>query len=212
MTSRSLILASTSPRRQELLALFGIPFDVVPPTVHEEVQGQESPKDHVRRLALEKARSVAVHHPTSLVIGSDTVIELDGAILGKPNTLEEAQAMLHALRGRGHLVHTGVALVCQADQLERAHVETVKVWMKPVSDTVLADYLATQDSLGKAGAYSIQGAGAHLIENIEGDYPAVVGLPLKALGQLLEQASLELPATARDVYRSKPYQNWEKFL
>jgi septum formation protein len=211
MPAPHLILASTSPRRKELLALLGLSFEVIPPSTTEEIQGQETPVDHVRRLALEKARSVANRYPESLVIGSDTVIELDGHILGKPEDLAEARDMLTRLRGRCHLVHTGLSLVAQVKQIEETCVETVKVWIKNFSDAVLQDYLNTQDSLGKAGAYSIQGEGAHLIEKIEGDYPAVVGLPLWKTAQLLEQAGIDLPLQIEDLYQTKPYNNWKDF-
>ncbi len=206
-----LILASTSPRRRELLALLNIPFEVIPPTSTEEEREQESATDHVKRLALEKARSVAHQYPTSFVIGSDTVIELDGAILGKPAGLQEARTMLTRLRGRTHTVHTGLALVSEAKGIEKTWVESVTVWMKDVSDSTLAAYLKTGDSLGKAGAYSIQGEGAHLIEKIKGDYPAVVGLPLRHTGLFLEQAGVHLPKNIEDIYRTKPYANWKDF-
>jgi septum formation protein len=211
MSVPHLILASTSPRRKELLRLLNIPFEIIPPSTIEEVQGQETPVDHVRRLALEKARSVASRYPTSLVIGSDTVIELDGNILGKPADLEEAQDMLNRLRGKYHLVHTGLALVAKARQIEETWVESVIVWIKDFSNTDLQAYLKTQDSLGKAGAYSIQGEGANLIEKIEGDYPTVVGLPLWRTAKLVEQAGVEFPVQVEDIYRTKPYANWKDF-
>lgn len=211
MSVPHLILASTSPRRKELLDLLGIPFEVIPPTTSEEVLGQESPADHVRRLALEKAQSVANRHPTGLVIGSDTVIELDGQITGKPADLEEAHDMLNRLRGKCHLVHTGLALVAKTGQIEETWVESVKVWIKDFSNTDLQTYLKTRDSLGKAGAYSIQGEGANLIEKIEGDYPSVVGLPLWRIAKLLEQSGVELPIKVEDIYRTKPYANWKDF-
>jgi septum formation protein len=211
MPAPHLILASTSPRRKELLALLGLSFEVIPPSTTEEIQGQETPEDHVRRLALEKARSVANRYPESLVIGSDTVIELDGHILGKPEDLAEARDMLTRLRGRCHLVHTGLSLVAQVKQIEETCVETVTVWIKNFSDAVLQDYLNTQDSLGKAGAYSIQGEGAHLIEKIEGDYPSVVGLPIGKLAQFLNQVGIKLPVKAEEIYRTRPYANWKNF-
>jgi len=211
MTVSHIILASTSPRRKELLALLGIPFENIAPISSEVPLGQESPVDHVRRLALEKARSIAHQYPTSLVIGSDTVIEIDGDILGKPTDLQEARAMLSRLRGRSHEVHTGLALGCESHNLEKTRVESVKVWMTDFPDTVLEMYLKTQDSLGKAGAYSIQGEGAYLIEKIEGDYPSVVGLPLLQTAKMLEQAGVNLPVKAKDIYRTKPYANWKNF-
>lgn len=211
MSGPHLILASTSPRRKELLDLLSLPFEIIPPTTCEEAKNGESPVAHVRRLALEKASSVAHCYPENLVIGSDTVIELDGQIMGKPEDLNEAQDMLLRLRGRCHLVHTGLALVTQNKQIEDTCVETVKVWMKDFSDTDLQAYLKTRDSLGKAGAYSIQGKGAHLIEKIEGDYPAVVGLPLWRTGKLLEKVGVDLPVKVEDLYQTKPYANWKDF-
>ncbi len=211
MPDPHLILASSSPRRKELLTLLGFPFEIISPAINEEVLGQESPANHVRRLALEKAESVASHYPDSLVIGSDTVIELDGQILGKPVDLKDAHHMLTGLRGRDHLVHTGLALVTKAKELRETHVETVKVWVKNFSDADLQAYLKTEDSLGKAGAYSIQGEGTHLIEKIEGDYPSVVGLPLSKIAQLLEQAGVEFSMKAEKIYRTKPYANWKDF-
>jgi septum formation protein len=211
MSDPHLILASSSPRRKELLTLLGLPFEIISPAINEEVLGQESPANHVRRLALEKAESVASHYPDSLVIGSDTVIELDGQILGKPANLEEAHHMLTSLRGRCHLVHTGLALVTKAIELRETDVETVKVWVKVFSDAALQAYLRTQDSLGKAGAYSIQGEGAHLIEKIEGDYPTVVGLPLRRLAKFLAEAEITIPIKAEEIYRTKPFANWKDF-
>ena len=211
MSHPRLILASTSPRRKDLLALLGLPFHVVPPTADEHALPDETPANHVGRLALVKARSVAHHHPTSLVIGSDTVIDLDGEILGKPADLQEARSMLTRLRGRSHIVHSGVALVREAKGIECVAVESVTVWTKHFSDQTLEAYLHTQDSLGKAGAYSIQGKGAHLIEKIEGDYPAVVGLPLRLTAKFLEEAGITIPIRIYNLYQTRPYNNWKDF-
>lgn len=211
MTRPHIILASTSPRRKDLMALLGIPFEIIPPTASEKMHVQESPIEHVRRLALKKARSVAIHKPESLVIGSDTVIEIDRRILGKPAHLQEAKEMLNHLRGRCHLVHTGLALVWQDKKIEEVCVETVRVWIKNFSDLVLEAYLKTQDSLDKAGAYSIQGEGVCLIEKIEGDYSTVVGLPLWQTAKLLGQAGVDLPVKVEDIYRTKLYTNWKDF-
>ena len=211
MSHPRLILASTSPRRKDLLALLGLPFHVVPPTADEHALPDETPANHVGRLALLKARSVAHHHPTSLVIGSDTVIDLDGEILGKPADLQEARLMLTRLRGRSHIVHSGVALVREARGIESVAVESVTVWIKHCSDQTLEAYLHTQDSLGKAGAYSIQGKGAHLIEKIEGDYPAVVGLPLRLTAKFLEEAGITIPIRIYNLYQTRPYNNWKDF-
>lgn len=207
-----LILASTSPRRQELLALLQIPFKIMAPTVIEKVRDQESPINYVRRLAFEKALSVASRIPASLIIGSDTIIEIDEAVFGKPSDLREARDMLKALRGRCHKVHTGLALVSQGNSnIEEPSVETVMVWIKNFSDSELEAYLQTQDSLGKAGAYAIQGKGSLLVEKIEGDYPAVVGLPLWRLAKILEKAGINLQSKVAEVYRTRPYNNWAHF-
>ena len=206
------ILASSSPRRKDLLALLGTPFDVILPTAREDVRDQESPVDHVRRLALDKARSVSSRYSERVVIGSDTVIEIDHQILGKPDNIEQAKDMLTRLRGRCHKVHTGLAVICQATSMEEKRVESVKVWIKAFSESEVQEYLKTQDSLGKAGAYSIQGAGAPLIEKIEGDYPTVVGLPLWYTAKLLEQAGVGLPTSVEEIYRTKPYANWKDFV
>lgn len=211
MSQPHLILASTSPRRSELLALLGLRFDVIPPTANEAALANESPKEHVCRLALDKARSVARHHRSSLVLGSDTVIELDSQILGKPLDIDDAEQMLIRLRGQCHQVHTGIALVRLAPHTEETSFETVRVWIKNFSDSVLKAYLQTQDSLGKAGAYSIQGEGAPLIEKIEGDYPAVVGLPLWQTAKLLVRCGIIPPKSVEEVYRLKPYANWKDF-
>ena len=206
-----IILASSSPRRKDLLALLGVPFEVIPPTSDENIRDQESPVDHVRRLAHDKACSVACRHSESVVLGSDTVIEIDSQILGKPDNIEQAGKMLRQLRGRCHHVHTGLAMVSVGNQMEETRVESVKVWIKNFSDTELRKYLKTQDSLGKAGAYSIQGAGAHLIEKIEGDYPTVVGLPLWHTAKMLEQHGVLPSKSVEEIYRTKPYANWKDF-
>ena len=206
-----IILASSSPRRKDLLSLVGVAFDIIAPISNEETRHKESPVEHVRRLALEKAQSVASRYPDSLVLGCDTVIEIDSQILGKPENIQQAEKMLNLLRGRCHQVHTGLALVCLANQMEETHVESVKVWIKAFTDSILDQYLKTKDSLGKAGAYSIQGEGAHLIEKIEGDYPTVVCLPLWYVAKLLERHGVALPKSVEEIYRTKPYANWKDF-
>ena len=127
---------------------------------------------------MDKARSISKDHRNYLVLGSDTVIEIEGSLLGKPKDIQEAEAMLRQLRGQVHQVHTGVALVHETMNFCVNFVETAKVWIQAFDDHELAEYLETNESLGKAGAYSIQGKGQKLIEKIEGDYPAIVGLPL----------------------------------
>lgn len=207
----SVILASTSPRRRELLALLGIEFEIVPPTAQEIPSPGLSPRAQAKQFALDKARSIARRHPDDLVLGSDTVIEIDGTLVGKPQDLDDAESMLRQLRGRSHHVHTGIALIHQAAHVTLVQVETALVRMTPFTDRELAHYLETGESLGKAGAYSIQGEAARFIEKIEGDYPTIVGLPLRQTADLLEQRGVALPKPVGEIYRLKPYANWKAF-
>ncbi len=207
----SIILASTSPRRRELLALLGIAFDIMPPTAEEVPSPDLSPPDQAKQFALDKALSIAHHYPDDLVLGSDTVIDIDGTLLGKPQDLNQAETMLRQIRGRAHQVHTGLALIHHVTMQLVALVETAHVWMTPCHDEELRGYLNTEESLGKAGAYSIQGEGAQLIEKIEGDYPTIVGLPLWQTAKLLEQQGVVLPKSVEEIYRLKPYANWKEF-
>ncbi len=207
-----ILLASTSPRRRELLSLLGVSFDMVPPNCKETLSPDLSPSEQTRHLAREKAQSVASHHPQELVIGSDTVIEIEGRLLGKPENMHEAETILQHLRGRCHQVHTGVAIIQQATNISIDFVETAQVWIHPFDEYTLKSYLATEESLGKAGAYSIQGEGAQLIEKIEGDYPTIVGLPLWRTAKFLEQQAVVLPTPVEDIYRVKPYANWKDFV
>ncbi len=207
----SIILASTSPRRRELLALLGIAFEIIPPTAEEIPSTNLSPRDQAKQFALDKALSIARRYPDDLVLGSDTVIEIDGTLVGKPQDLDDADTMLRHLRGRTHHVHTGVALMHQAAHVTLVRVETARVRMTPFTDHELKRYLETEESLGKAGAYSIQGEGARFIEKIEGDYPTIVGLPLRQTADLLEQQGVVLPKSVEEIYRLKPYANWKEF-
>ena len=206
------ILASTSPRRRELLALLGVTFDVVPPACEEVRSPELAPRDQAQQFALDKARSIADRYPADLVLGGDTVIDVDGTLLGKPHDLNQAETMLRQLQGRDHQVHTGLALIRHKTRLSAAVVETAHVRMKPCPDEELRDYLKTKESLGKAGGYSIQGEGARLIEKIEGDYPTVVGLPLRQIATLLAQQGVVLPKSIEEIYRLKPYANWKEFV
>jgi septum formation protein len=206
-----LVLASTSPRRQELLALLGLSFEVCSPTFEERPVAGLSPVEQVMRFALEKARSVALVRSQDLVLGSDTVIESDGRMLGKPKDLGEARAMLTRLAGRPHLVHTAVALCGQMQGIEAVDVATATVHMKGHVDELFERYLATRESLGKAGAYSIQGMGGDLVERIEGDYTTVVGLPVRVVARLLLSAGYPVPEDVEALYRRRPYPNWSRF-
>lgn len=206
-----LVLASTSPRRRELLALLGLSFDVCSPTFEEQPIAGLSPIEQVTHFALEKARTVAQARPQDLVLGSDTVIELDGRLLGKPRDLGDARLMLTRLAGRSHQVHTAVALCSQVRSIESVEVATATVDMKVDADHAIERYLATHESLGKAGAYSIQGMGGDLVERIDGDYTTVVGLPVKMVARLLLSAGYPMTQDVEALYQRKPYPNWSRF-
>jgi septum formation protein len=206
-----LILASTSPRRRELLALLGIPFDVKVPSFEERLEVDRPAIEQVQSFAQGKARSVARQEPEAIVLGSDTVIELNHHVLGKPADLAEARAMLRRLAGCDHYVRTAVALVCSARAIDVVALSTAIVRMKPFDERVHERYLATGESLGKAGAYSIQGEGGDLIDSIDGDFPTVVGLPLRLVAQLLTQADVSVPVDLDELYAIKPYANWARF-
>jgi septum formation protein len=207
----SFILASTSQRRRELLALLGIPFDVKSPSFEEQLVVDRAAIEQVQSFAQGKARSVARQEPGAVVLGSDTVIELDHDVLGKPADLAEARAMLRRLAGRNHYVHTAVALVCSVREIDVVALSTAVVRMKPFDERVHERYLATGESLGKAGAYSIQGEGGNLVDSIDGDFTAVVGLPLRLVSQLLEQTGVRVPVDLAELYVTKPYANWFRF-
>jgi septum formation protein len=205
------ILASTSPRRHDLLALLHIPFEIAAPTYVEQLNPDFSPVDQVRLFAKGKARSCQDAFPNSIIIGCDTLIAIDANVLGKPADGAEAARMLKRLSGRRHVIHTSVAVLSTSTgHLETAE-ETVQVWFKLLTPSDIEAYVATGDSLGKAGAYGIQGRGAELIGRIDGDYTAAVGLPLKALAQILSGYGVTIPIDLTRLYQQKPYPNWERF-
>ena len=177
-----LILASKSPRRKELLKQIGIPFVVVVSDA-EEVSGNSwTPAALVVENAKRKARAVAEKYPDSPVLGADTVVSSEGKIFGKPKDKDEARKMLTALSGKMHEVTTGLALI-NRNEIRTTSV-TTKVFFDTMTKADIDAYIATEESMDKAGAYTIQGKAARFIEKIEGSYSNVVGLPLNALIQL----------------------------
>lgn len=190
MNAPPLVLASASPRRSRLLQQIGIRFDVLPADVDEKAVAGESPADHARRLALEKARTAAAERPDALVIAGDTVVTLGGDILGKPAGGRDALAMLLRLRGHEHRVETGVAVVAPDGQ-ELVDVVGADVRFRSFGEAIAEAYVATGEPLDKAGAYGIQGFGAVLVESIRGDYFAVMGLPLARLVGMLGEVGWE---------------------
>lgn len=185
MTELSIILASASPRRRELLDLIGIRHTVVAPNIDESIRGAELPAAHVERLAREKASTVAQRHPDALVIAADTVVVLDGRIMGKPRTEEEAVSMLAALSGVTHTVVTGMA--CTLNGRSESSVDNVSVTFRPLSDDEIREYVTTGEPMDKAGSYGIQGYGATIVRRIDGDYFAVMGLSLVRLADLMQR-------------------------
>jgi septum formation protein len=179
-----LILASASPRRRELLKQAGLPFEVLAADIDESRHVGETPSNYVQRLALEKAQAIHKLHPDAVVLGADTTVALDGDVLNKPVDIADAERMLRLLAGREHQVHTGIAVVSGGEQ--RQHMETTTVFFSSMKDEDLAHYLASGDSLDKAGAYGIQGYAARWITRIEGDFFNVMGLPIAATVKLLE--------------------------
>ncbi len=170
--------------------MLGLNFTVQPADVPETVQHEESAAAHVERLARDKATAVASVRPGAVVLGGDTVVTLDGEILGKPSGPEEAEAMLLRLTGRTHTVASGLALALPSGDM-RSGVSTTEVTFRQFSPEVAQGYVATGEPLDKAGAYGIQGLGAVLVTEIRGDYYSVVGLPVALLMRLFEESGWE---------------------
>lgn len=183
-----LVLASTSPRRAELLSAAGFVFDVVPADIDETLRPGESASGHVTRLAVEKARAVRTRAPalaTRPIIGADTAVVMDERVLGKPRGRKEAVEMLRALSGRTHQVLTGVAIYL-GEALVTDCIASAVTFL-PLSAPEIEWYVATGEPMGKAGAYAAQGRASRFIASIEGSYSNVVGLPLEAVHQLLKR-------------------------
>jgi len=185
--SRQLVLASASPRRREILARLGLRFDVRPSDVDETRFPAEEPAAYVTRLAERKARAVSANAGESLaVLGSDTTVVLDAEVLNKPNDLGESERMLRALRGREHVVYTGVALVLWPEASVRVITVSTRVRFRAFSDATLTAYVESREGMDKAGAYGIQDLGAALVSEVHGSYSNVVGLPAAETIELLE--------------------------
>jgi septum formation protein len=184
-----LILASASPRRAELLRLAGFAFDIIPADVDERVLSDETPNDYVRRLAAQKSaavlRDLGAGAADAAVLGADTSVVVDGAILGKPRDDADAASMLRRLAGRSHEVLTGVSL--RNGTAESGAVVATRVHFSPLSDLQIAEYVASGEGRDKAGAYAIQGLASRFIPAIEGSYSNVVGLPVSTVAELVSR-------------------------
>lgn len=190
-----LVLASGSPRRREWLSALGLPFDVIPSGVDETPPAGATPPAVAEALALVKARDVGARHLDAYVIGSDTLVTIDGAILGKPTGAADAARMLRTLRGRTHQVATGVALVPPraAGGATQSFVAVADVTMHPFTEVTMSAYLATDEPYDKAGSYAVQGAGGALVAGIGGCYTCVVGFPICRVAALLRDAGYTFP-------------------
>jgi len=187
-----IVLASSSPRRISLLKMLGVTFEPVPASIIEEKREGEEPADFARRIAKEKAFQVAERVKAEFVIAADTVVVIDGEVLGKPKDENEARRMLEKLSGRTHKVITAVALYKkESGELLLDHKETL-VRFTVLSKAEIDWYIKTGEPMDKAGAYGIQGLGSLFIERIDGCYTNVVGLPLPLLYQLAKRAGLSL--------------------
>ena len=185
--NKRLILASGSPRRRELLDKFGINYEILPAQGEESAPPELTPGERVKALAAQKAEEVAqrLNDPAAVILAADTLVELDGEVLGKPGTAERAQSMLRALSGREHRVHTGVC-ICRGRRAA-ATVETTVVHFSPIAEDDLCAYVRTPEPYDKAGAYAIQGHAALWCAGIEGCYYNIMGLPVHRTAQLLRE-------------------------
>jgi septum formation protein len=186
MSRPRVILASASPRRRELLALVGIEHEVRPANIDESYLKGETPRQHAERLARGKATAIDV--PDAVTIGSDTIVVVDGDVLGKPRDRAHATDMLRRLSGRAHVVMTGVAVKWRGTLA--SGLEEVGVTFRTLTDDEIERYIDTGEPMDKAGAYGIQGFGATIVDRVDGDYFAVMGLPLNRLARLLRDVGL----------------------
>jgi septum formation protein len=213
---RLIVLASRSPRRQELFQRLGLPFVVLPADVDETPRPGEPPEVLVARLSAMKAAAVAqaivawgngqpgelpADLRDSLVVAADTVVVLEDEILGKPEDEADAKVMLHRLRGRAHMVHSGVAVVEASSGRAAIQLNSTMVWMRDYSDEEIDAYVATGDPLDKAGAYAIQHAGFQPVERIESCYASVMGMPVDALARGLAHFGVTPPVDVTGVCR-----------
>lgn len=190
-----IILASQSPRRKELMGQIGLKFKVISPNVDEHMEGNPSPAQLVEELSLRKARAVERQADgEALIVAADTVVALEGTVLGKPEDEREAFAMLSALSGNRHYVYTGITVLRDGRAVTQHEVTTVT--FRELEPDEISSYIATGEPMDKAGAYGIQGLGALLVSGIEGDYFNVMGLPVYRLGRILAGFGIDLLALA----------------
>lgn len=186
-----IILASASSRRQDILNIFNLKFKVEPSNIDECIN-IDNPYEFVKELAYNKAKSISDNRPGSLVIGADTIVYINGEILGKPKSKDDAYKMLKSLSGKSHEVITGISVLCKNRNISLKEYEVTKVIFKDLSDKEILEYIDTGEPLDKAGSYGIQGIASVFIERIEGCYFNVVGLPTNKLYALLGRSGVNL--------------------
>lgn len=189
---KQIILASKSPRRKEILEKTGLPFSIVESGYEEDMSLAFSPEELAQHLSLEKARAVAKKHSNAIIIAADTFVVFNNQLLGKPHTVEKAKEILQMLQGKSNKVITGVTILdTDTNQIE-TFIDQTEVYLKPLTESEIANYIKSGEPLDKAGAYAIQGLGATFIEKIEGDFFSTMGLPLSKLVERLKEFGIHV--------------------
>jgi septum formation protein len=189
---KTIILASASPRRKELLEKIGLKFEVDASDCEEEINAGLDPHELARQLAIKKAKSVAARHKNAIIIAADTIGVIRNKILGKPYTKNEACKMLRQISGKSHLVITSFSILDTGTNKIVTGTVNTRVYIRRLTGQEIDDYVETGEPLDKAGAYAIQGMGALIVEKIEGDYYNVMGLPLHALAEALKEFGINI--------------------
>ena len=190
VTSGRFILASASPRRIELLHLLGLHFEIMPSQVEETFMKGETPREHVLRLSREKVEKASVQYPDAWVMGADTIVLINGEVLGKPRTPEEAGEMLRTLSGRIHTVYTGFTVIKKSASCIISDAVESSVRFREIQEDEIVWYIQSEEPYDKAGGYAVQGMGAFFIREIHGSYTNVMGLPLCEVVDVLKGAGV----------------------
>ncbi len=189
---KTIILASASPRRKELLEKIGLRFEVEPSNYEEDMPSALEPHEFAQKISLEKAKVVASKHKNAIVIAADTFIIFGGQILGKPHTEKEARKMLETISGKSHSVITGFSIIDTGTSKTLSKSVETKIYIRKLTLAEIDAYVKSKEPLDKAGAYAIQGLGSVFVEKIEGDYFNVIGLPLSALTEALKEFGINI--------------------
>jgi septum formation protein len=187
-----IILASSSPRRRELLSALGMPFEVIAPDIDETLMDGEKPVEFCIRASYDKAHAIAQHHTEAIVLGADTVVVVDNTVLGKPENKTEAAKFLTMLQGRSHDVFTGYSIIEKSKEKSISKVIHSKVYFRDMTAEEISWYISTGEPMDKAGAYGLQGIGALFVDKIEGSYTNVIGLPLSDVYEDLKNLGISL--------------------